>query len=109
MPLHDPLIAQQYGGQEAYERLVDDGTFYRPDAISNMRPIDQLRYARNVVLGTAALALGTGLEAYGFAITDPATLDGAGPVMLGAFPLAIASYIYMESTPSIMARYQTTE
>ena len=106
MTIHDPLLAKQYGGQQAYESLVEADTFYKPDAVSNMRPIDQLRYARNALVGTAALALGVGLEIYGFALSDGTTNDGFGPVVLGSLPLVIAGYTYVGSTPSIVARYK---
>ncbi len=106
MALHDPLLAKQCGGQETYERLVAEGAFYRPDAISNMRPIDQLRYARNTAIASAGLVAGVVLEAYGFFFTETPTRMDFGPVVVGAFPLAFATSLLAESNARIRDRYR---
>ena len=49
MTIHDPLLAQQYGGQEAYEDLVATDAFMLPPAFNNMTRADKARQVYNVV------------------------------------------------------------
>lgn len=86
MPLYDPLLAQQYGGQEAYESLVANNGIYRPDAFTNMTVADQLRYFRNTVVATSLGYIGLLLEAKGFTTE----YNGLGPVAAGGASIGLA-------------------
>lgn len=103
MTIHDPLLAQQYGGQDAYERLVDDGAFLRLDAVSKMKPIDQLRYYGAYALGYTGVIVGLGIAWDMFSHME----HGMGESIPAAVPLGLGLLVLGEYNPSyIRAQYR---
>ena len=60
MTIHDPLLAQRYGGQEAYEQLVTDGAFNTKTAFSDLEPLDKVGYIASCAsIGSLSLLMYT--------------------------------------------------